>query len=59
VKLTGGPLKSQFDRIHASYLAVSEDGLLKEFRLRAGLPANGWAAGTTATALRPGIALAR
>jgi uncharacterized protein len=41
VKLTGGPLKAQFDRIHASYLAVNEDGLLKEFRVRAGLPAPG------------------
>jgi len=41
VKLTGGPLKAQFDRIHASYLAVNEDSLLKEFRVRAGLPAPG------------------
>jgi uncharacterized protein len=41
VKFTGGPLKAQFDRIHASYLAVNEDGLLKEFRVRAGLPAPG------------------
>jgi len=41
VKLTGGPLKAQFDRIHASYLAVDEDGLLKELRVRAGLPAPG------------------
>jgi len=41
VKLTGGPLKAQFDRIHAYYLAVDEDGLLKELRLRAGLPAPG------------------
>jgi len=41
VKLSGGPLKAQFDRIHAWYLTVSEDGLLKEFRMRAGLPAPG------------------
>jgi len=41
VKLTGGPLKEQFDRIHASYIAVDEDGLLKELRVRAGLPAPG------------------
>src|SRR5215472_14590766 len=41
VKLTGGPLKAQFDRVHAYYLGVSEDGLLKEFRVRAGLPAPG------------------
>ena len=41
VKLTGGPLKAQFDRIHASYLALDEDRLLKELRVRAGLPAAG------------------
>jgi len=41
VKLTGGPLKSQFDRIHAAYLALNEDNLLKELRTRAGLPAPG------------------
>jgi len=41
VKLTGGPLKAQFDRIHAAYLALDEDGLLKELRVRAGLPAPG------------------
>lgn len=41
VSLTGGPLKAQFDRIHAYYLAVDEDGLLKELRVRAGLPAPG------------------
>ncbi len=41
VKLTGGSLKEQFDRIHASYLGLDEDGLLKEFRQRAGLPAPG------------------
>ena len=41
VKLTGGPLKAQFDRIHASYLALDEDRLLKELRVRAGLPAPG------------------
>jgi len=41
VKLTGGPLKAQFDRIHASYLALDEDPLLKELRVRAGLPAPG------------------
>ena len=40
-KLTGGPLKDQFDRIHASYLDLNEDGLLKELRVRAGLPAPG------------------
>ncbi len=41
VKLTGGPLRSQQDRIHASYLALDEDKLLKVYRQRAGLPAPG------------------
>jgi uncharacterized protein len=41
VRLTGGPLKDQFDRIHAYYLGLNEDGLLKEMRVRAGLPAPG------------------
>ncbi len=41
VKLTGGPLKAQFDRIHSRYLALDENGLLKELRVRAGLPAPG------------------
>lgn len=41
VQLTGGPLKSQFDRIHASYLALDNDRLLKVYRQRAGLLAPG------------------
>ena len=41
VKLTGGPLKDQFDRIHAAYLALDEDRILKVYRQRAGLPAPG------------------
>lgn len=41
VELTGGPLKEQYDRIHASYLALSNDRLLRVYRLRAGLPAPG------------------
>ncbi len=41
VKLTGGPLRAQQDRIHASYLALDEDKLLKVYRQRAGLPAPG------------------
>ena len=41
VKLTGGPLKQHFDRIHAHYLALDNDRLLKVFRERAGLPAPG------------------
>lgn len=41
VRLTGGPLKAQFDRLHASYLALNNDRLLKVYRQRAGLPAPG------------------
>jgi uncharacterized protein len=41
VRLTGGPLKQQFDRIHTHYLALSNDRLLKVFRQRVGLPAPG------------------
>jgi uncharacterized protein len=41
VKLTGGALKSQFDRIHTAYLNLNEDQLLKVYRQRAGLPAPG------------------
>jgi uncharacterized protein len=41
VKLTGGALKDQLDRIHKSYLALDEDRLLKELRMRAGIPAPG------------------
>ncbi len=41
VRLTGGPIKDQFDRIHAHYLALSNDRLLKVFRQRVGLPAPG------------------
>jgi uncharacterized protein len=41
VCLTSGPLKEQFDRVHASYLALDNDRLLKVYRQRAGLPAPG------------------
>ncbi len=41
VKLTGGPLKQQYDRVHAHYLALDDDRLLKVYRERAGLPAPG------------------
>jgi DUF1680 family protein len=41
VVITGGPLKQQYDRIHASYLALDNDRLLKVYRQRAGLPAPG------------------
>lgn len=41
VRLTGGPLKAHYDRMHAHYLALDEDRLLKGYRQRAGLPAPG------------------
>jgi uncharacterized protein len=41
VKLTGGPLKQQYDRVHAHYLALDDDPLLKVYRERAGLPTPG------------------
>lgn len=41
VQLTGGPLKRQYDRIRAAYLALDNDRLLKVYRERAGLPAPG------------------
>ncbi len=41
VRLLDGPLKEQFDRNHAFFLALSEDSLLKPFRQKAGLPAPG------------------
>jgi uncharacterized protein len=41
VQLTGGPLKQQYDRIHAAYLALDNDRLLRVYRERAGLPAPG------------------
>ncbi len=41
VRLTGGPIKQHFDHIHAHYLALDNDRLLKVFRERAGLPAPG------------------
>ncbi|HEU4893308.1 MAG TPA: twin-arginine translocation signal domain-containing protein, partial [Vicinamibacterales bacterium] len=37
VQLTGGPIRQHFDRIHAHYLALDDDRLLKVFRQRAGL----------------------
>src|SRR5713226_4498427 len=41
VKLTAGPLKAQFDRVHAHFLGLDNDRLLKVYRQRAGLPAPG------------------
>jgi DUF1680 family protein len=41
VQLTGGPFAAQYDALHAHYLALSNDRLLKVYRQRAGLPAPG------------------
>ena len=41
VRLLEGPMREQFDRNHAFFLALSEDSLLKPFRQKAGLPAPG------------------
>lgn len=41
VALTAGPYKEQYDRIHAHYLSLSNDRLLKVYRQRAGLPSPG------------------
>lgn len=41
VKITGGPFAEQFDALHAHYLALSNDRLLKVYRQRAGIPAPG------------------
>jgi len=41
VQLTAGPLKQHYDAIHAHYLSLSNDRLLKVYRQRAGLPAPG------------------
>jgi len=41
VKLTGGPLKAQFDHTLNYYMALDEDRVLKVYRQRTGLPAPG------------------
>jgi uncharacterized protein len=41
VALTGGPLKSQYDFIHAHYLGLDNDRLLRVYRQHAGLAAPG------------------
>ena len=41
VQLLDGPLRVQFDQNHKLFLNVDEDGLLKPFREREGLPAPG------------------
>jgi DUF1680 family protein len=41
VTLTGGPLKQQYDWVHAHFLSLDNDRLLKVYRQRAGLPAPG------------------
>jgi hypothetical protein len=40
-RLTGGPLKAQYDWVHAHFLSLDNDRLLKVYRQRAGLPAPG------------------
>jgi uncharacterized protein len=59
VKLTGGPLLDQFQRVHRAYLALDEDQVLKVYRQRAGLPAPGPDAGGwyDANGFAPGHAL--
>jgi len=41
VRLTSGPLADMYRRLHAHYLKLDEDRLLKVYRQRAGLPAPG------------------
>lgn len=41
VKLTGGPLKAQFDHTLGYFMALDEDRVLKVYRQRTGLPAPG------------------
>ena len=41
VRLTGGPLKEQYDHLHAHYLGLDNDRLLKVYRQHAGLAAPG------------------
>jgi uncharacterized protein len=41
VQLLDGPLKIQFDQNHELFLHLDEDGLLKPFRQRQGMPAPG------------------
>ncbi len=41
VKITGGPFAEQYAAMHAQYLALSNDRLLKVYRQRAGMPAPG------------------
>jgi DUF1680 family protein len=41
VQLTGGPFAEQYDAMHAHYLSLSNDRLLKVYRQRAGMAAPG------------------
>jgi uncharacterized protein len=41
VQLLDGPFRAQFDQNHRLFLHLSEDGLLKPFRQRQGMPAPG------------------
>lgn len=41
VRLLDGPFKTQFEQNHKLFLDLNEDGMLKPFRVREGLPAPG------------------
>jgi DUF1680 family protein len=41
VQITGGPFAAHYNAIHAHYLSLSDDRLLKVYRQRAGLPSPG------------------
>ncbi|MCX6632773.1 MAG: glycoside hydrolase family 127 protein [Candidatus Solibacter sp.] len=41
VKLTDGPIAAMYRRVHAHFLALDEDRLLKVYRQRVGMPAPG------------------
>jgi DUF1680 family protein len=41
VQLLDGPLRTQFEQNHKLFLNLNEDGLLKPFRVRQGMPAPG------------------
>jgi hypothetical protein len=41
VSLTGGPLAAQYKRVHAHFLGLDEDRILKVYRERVGMPAPG------------------
>ena len=63
---TGGPLKAQYDWVHAHFLSLDNDRLLKVYRQRAGLAApgedmggwydaDGFVPGTPSASTSPGL----